>query len=148
MLFRTGNIWDVYKDSDLFVITTNSFIKSNGNLTMGKGIALEARLYIPNLEQILGNLIKKKCGHLGEYGIVQHEKIIALQTKIHFKDGSSLELIKNSVDELKKIIKPEQIINMVYPRIGYGGLSEEDVYWGCGLNTLSDNIVIWRKEKV
>ena len=50
--FKTGNMWDSWDDADLFLITTNAVIKVNGELVMGRGIALEARQRCRTGEQV------------------------------------------------------------------------------------------------
>lgn len=42
--FRFGDMWTAFEQADLFLITTNSFLrKSDASLVMGAGIAWEAR---------------------------------------------------------------------------------------------------------
>lgn len=47
--FRTGNMWTVWDEVDFFVITTNSTIKQNGAVVMGRGIAKQVRGYFPGI---------------------------------------------------------------------------------------------------
>ena len=68
--FTTGNMWDAYPATDLFVITTNSFITAerfghDERLVMGRGIALEARNRFPGIDNRLAKLIRSTSGHLG-----------------------------------------------------------------------------------
>lgn len=51
-----GNIF--YTDCDAVCITTNGFIKANGENVMGRGCALEAARMIPQLPKILGTKIR------------------------------------------------------------------------------------------
>jgi hypothetical protein len=143
-IFRYGNIWDTYDISDIFIITGNSYIRNNNSLVMGKGIALETRNRFPGIDKIFGKIIVSKCGHLGIYNLIKHERLYLLQTKIHFRHPSSIELITEGINKLKKIIKDTDIINMVFPGIGYGGLTKEEVYGKC-LMSLPNNITIWHK---
>lgn len=46
--FCQGDMWSVYDDADLFLITTNSTLKKNGALAMGRGIAQQARAASPD----------------------------------------------------------------------------------------------------
>lgn len=47
-------MWSAYDDADLFLITTNSTLKKNGALLMGRGIARQARDLFPGLDLALG----------------------------------------------------------------------------------------------
>jgi len=143
-VFKQGNIWDSYNISNMFIITGNSFIKKDGSLAMGRGIALEAKNKILKIDIIFGKMIIDKCGHLGIYNLINYNKIYLLQTKIHFKDPSSIDLIYNGIERLKSIINNQLIINMVFPGIGYGGLTKEEVFHKTLVN-LPNNITIWYK---
>lgn len=149
-VFRYGNIWDTYEISDIFIITGNSYIKNDGCLAMGKGIALETKERFPGIDKIFGKMIITKCGHLGVYNLINSNRLYLLQTKIQYWDLSPIKLIFDSVEKLKTIIKisdnqiNKQIINMVFPGIGYGGLSKDEVYNTC-LVGLPDNVTIWYK---
>jgi hypothetical protein len=51
----TGNLWHWYENpADRIVITTNHIVKDNGEVVMGKGIALEAKMRDPMLPRVLG----------------------------------------------------------------------------------------------
>jgi hypothetical protein len=157
-IFRTGNIWttrtDVYS---WLAITTNSFIKKDGTLAMGAGIAKEALEKYPDIDKLFGEKIQKLCNPLAFYGVVNVPKynLFALQTKYHFKDGSTIELIKRSIGKLKVLVSYLVLENIDYafnnleihipfPGIGYGGLNPKIVYENC-LKDLPDNYIIWTK---
>jgi hypothetical protein len=149
-IFRYGNIWDAYDISDIFVITGNSFIKNNGSLAMGKGIALETQTRFPEINKIFGKMIITNCGHLGIYNLINYDRIYLLQTKVHYQNPSPIKLVIDSVNKLKDIIKipnnqtKNQIVNMVFPGIGNGKLTKEEVYNRCLIN-LPNNVTIWYK---
>ncbi|MFW6042645.1 MAG: hypothetical protein ACOC9C_03095, partial [Chloroflexota bacterium] len=63
-------MWTAYDDADLFLITTNSTLKKNGALVMGRGIAQQARNRFPGLDLALGREIARRCGNRGEYGLL------------------------------------------------------------------------------
>lgn len=46
-------MWTAYDDADLFLITTNSTLKKNGVLVMGRGIARQACDRCPGLDTAL-----------------------------------------------------------------------------------------------
>ncbi len=51
--FCRGDMWTAYDDADLFLITTNSTLKKNGVLVMGRGIARQACDRCPGLDTAL-----------------------------------------------------------------------------------------------
>ena len=53
-----GNLWDWIDRADAICITTNGFVKRNGEAVMGKGCALQARDYYHGLAKTLGLAIK------------------------------------------------------------------------------------------
>lgn len=61
----SGNAWDYYNNnSDVTLcITTNGFVKANGECVMGRGIAFTAKTKFPSLPYRLGQLI----AHHGNY---------------------------------------------------------------------------------
>ena len=70
MKYMTGNLFTV-RGFDAKAITTNGFIKSNGEAVMGRGCALQAKRAWPELPRIIGQLNKKygnKVFRLGSYG--------------------------------------------------------------------------------
>jgi hypothetical protein len=64
-----GNIWDLAK-GHIVVITTNGFVKSNGECVMGKGIAAQAKEKYPGISSKIGSLIdtyNNRVFKLGKY---------------------------------------------------------------------------------
>ena len=146
--FKTGDIWTSLEDTDWLVITTNTYIKKDGTLVMGAGIAKQASDKYPIIKKIFGDDITSSCGHLGKYHILYWKKIIALQTKVHYIDPSSIELIQESINRLQIFVNKHpnrSIVNMVFPGVGYGGLSQHKVYEYC-LKDLPDNYIVWTKD--
>jgi len=52
----TGDLF--LQDGDAICITTNGFVKSNGEAVMGRGVAKQAAIRFPNLPLLLGHSIK------------------------------------------------------------------------------------------
>lgn len=52
-----GDIFDV--DCDVLAITTNGFVKKNGECVMGRGCAAKAKKLYPDIDKRLGYKIKK-----------------------------------------------------------------------------------------
>lgn len=150
MIVKTGNMWSVYKESELFLITTNSFIKKDGRLTMGAGIAKQAkdRFKAVNLDMAFGMAIEDNCGHLGKYGLIVSDfwpisKLGMFQTKQHWKTPSDLSLIAYSTEKLINFCEKNKFprVDLNYPGIGYGGLKESSVFQI--IRDLPDCVNVW-----
>lgn len=57
MLEVVGNMLEM--DCDALCVTTNGFVKANGECVMGKGIALSIKKMFPDVPRKLGTLIKR-----------------------------------------------------------------------------------------
>jgi len=53
------NIWDLYDSGEVVCITTNGFVKKNGEAVMGRGTARQAVKRWPSLPRLLGNYINE-----------------------------------------------------------------------------------------
>lgn len=139
-------MWDVYNRTDLFCITTNSYIKQDRSLAMGKGIALEATRRIPGIAKEFG----RRITHLSNYGLIIWERpgqqsIAAFQVKRHFRDKADLNLIDMSTKQLIKIATkyPSARFDLNFPGIGNGELPRHLVL--PIIRQLPDNVYIWEK---
>ena len=45
MKLFTGDMWDEYEEADHLIFTGNSFVKNDGTLVMGRGIARTVSCY-------------------------------------------------------------------------------------------------------
>ena len=124
MIESNINIWE--SQSDFKCVTTNSVLKKDGSLVMGKGIALEASLKYKNLPKELGFLVQK-------YGnnpfIFFNYGIISFPTKHHWKDNSDINLIERSAKIISAFAKIYDIktISLTRPGCGNGHLKWFDV---------------------
>lgn len=141
--FRTGNMWDVFDTTDHFIITTNAFVKNNGALVMGAGIAKQVRDRWPGIDVEIGQTILRICGNGGAYGLILQNKLGVFQVKHHFKHQANLALIKKSSLALEALARanPDKTYSMNYPGIGNGHLNK----WAVEplLLNLPDNVEIW-----
>lgn len=141
-IFKTGNMWTAFDEATLFLLTTNSTIKRNGALVMGRGIARQARDRFPGLDAALGKQILSTCGNQGQYGLLvsprwPEARLGAFQVKRHYSQPAStstslsagLELIRHSTAVLCAWCTehPGATIAVNFPGIGSGRLSREDV---------------------
>jgi hypothetical protein len=152
MIEKKGNIW--LSGADAICVTTNGNVKANGEAVMGRGIALEAAKYLPQLPKFLGDCIKKSGNHVYLFEIKQeaithwNPDLITFPTKNHWMDEadrililqSALELVTLSLEhtEWKRIAIPR-------PGCGNGRLNWElDVKPTLDLIFLEDKFEIWR----
>lgn len=149
MILRKGNIWDVWDDANLVCITTNSVIKSNGELVMGKGIALEAKNKMPGLPIIAGDLVHYFGNRYGFIYVPLHPPIGLFQTKYHYSGKSDIELIRFSVSKLIDFITDDlycnafESINLNFPGINNGMLARDVVL--PIISKLPDIVHVWEK---
>lgn len=148
MIEIKGNIWDFYKkDPEAFIcITTNGFVKNNGECVMGAGVAKEAKDKFKGLATLLGSLIKKKGNNVF---MLPGEKIFSYPTKHNWFEDSDLQLIEKSAKQLIKYINEYKIPRVYLPRPGCGNgkLKWKDVKPVIE-NILDDRVLIVSKEYV
>lgn len=144
MIEAYGDIWDHADEYDAIVITTNGFVKKNGEAVMGRGIALEAKNRFPKLASWFGTLIN----HWGADGVFAFEdpkwdyKGIIFTFPVKPAYGPNGEpgwrvkadpkLIESSTQKLVEYINKSwnnSITKVLMPRpgCGNGGLKWEDV---------------------
>lgn len=147
-IFKTGNMWTAFDETALFLLTTNSTVKRNGALVMGRGIARQARDRFPGLDAALGKRIKNVCGSQGQYGLLvsprwPKAKLGAFQVKRHYSQPASLDLIRQSTAALCAWCAkhPAATVAVNFPGIGNGRLRREDVL--PIIMQLPDQVTIW-----
>ena len=145
MRLRTGDMWLVFDEADLFLITTNATLTVHGKLVMGAGIAKEARDRFPGLDVALGKAVIARGSR---YGLLispdwPRAKLGAIQTKLHWKDPAQLSLISEAVGRLTLWCKahPSAQVHLNFPGIGYGNLPRAQVLKL--LEPLPDTVTIW-----
>lgn len=154
--FQRGDMWTAFATADLFLITTNSTIRQDGALVMGRGIARQARDRFPGLAVSLGRHILNTCGRpstllktsLGRYGLLvsprwPEAKLGAFQVKVHYSQPASLELIRHSTAMLCAwcAAHPDAQVVLNYPGIGNGRLRRETVL--PIIAQLPEQVTIW-----
>jgi hypothetical protein len=134
---------------DVKCFTSNGVVKSNGHLVMGAGTARIVKDMYPYLPSLLGSDIManyKKTNGVYSYGFIFNSeyRIGALQTKYHFKDNSSVEIIKFALSKLTIFANANRskLIGIVYPGIGLGNLRIADVEYL--LEGLPANVLIFK----
>lgn len=145
---RLGNMWTAYTAADLFLVSTNSTIRQDGALVMGRGIARQAKERFPGLDAALGRQVQALCGNQGIYGLLVSPrwpaaKLGAFQVKQHYSQPASLELIRRSTAALCAWCAehPDAQVALNFPGIGNGRLRRADVL--PIIAQLPDWVAIW-----
>lgn len=145
-----GNLWD--SKADVIAVTTNGVLRHNtytnlfGNnykLVMGAGAALECKNRYPNIPEmaaiylqnsgdlynfvVRGEWPKMELHYL--YGFFAIGHIGLFQTKMDYRQKSTLDLIEYSVNSLNEFLSYNTTLTvaMNFPAIGFGGLPKQAV---------------------
>lgn len=122
----TGNMWDI--EADAYCITTNGFVKKNGEAVMGAGCAKEARNKFPGIPKILGDMITK-CGNRVCPLWKDGPFIVSFPVKHAWWETADLKLIEQSAADLMLMANMLEWRKVLLPRPGCGNgkLKWEDV---------------------
>ena len=137
------DIWGYHLD--YICITTNSNLKSNGELVAGRGIALEAKQRYPDFPKFIGRYLKNYSLVDNIYGIIVYKNLIAFQTKIHWRNDSVLDVIQQSTDMLTEFANKnkDKLIGLPFPGVNNGNLSKSVVI--PIIESLPDNVLVFYK---
>lgn len=127
-------VCDLFSEpADARCITTNGFIKKNGALVMGAGVAGQAQFKYPLFPKIAGKVVKEQGNHVYFFGNwhlkgfqaanYSQEPLIYYVTfpvKHNWYEKADLELIKRSSYELMKIIDNMNWKKVLLPCPGCG----------------------------
>ncbi len=111
---------------DATCITTNGYVKTNGQAVMGRGVALQAAERWPDLPRHLGERIRQSGNHVG---VLAHNEmagwIVAFPVKYHWRKPANTDLIRQSTEELVMLARQMRWNTVALPRpgCGNGGLS-------------------------
>jgi len=144
----SSDIVDLWKRGKIICITTNGFIKRNGEAVMGRGNALAMKNVVPDLPRKLGSWLRENGNHVGFID----ERIIAFPVKPkvctpenalpqvrhlyknqHYVPGfhcrADLELVKQSINELNSLISKNNLkeVYLPIPGVGNGGLNFKQI---------------------
>lgn len=161
---------------DAYIVCTNGILRENNSLVMGAGQALDANTKFKGLDVFLGTKISDALNNfeynpdnnitIYDYGVAyleanfdrRHPPIIALQTKLHYKDKTPLALLVKNIPKCFELIRDNNLHsftwNIGYPGAGYGGFPKhksnllliETINKVFPKNSVYYNIVIWDKE--
>jgi hypothetical protein len=122
-----GDLWKY--PADARVITTNGFVKVNGEAVMGRGCALEAKEMWPFLPSLIGQHIKYSGNTVG-YWKIGEVKLFTFPVKHNWWEVAQIDLIEKSCIELVELIEiiddfEDNVIVMPRPGCGNGKMN----YW-------------------
>jgi hypothetical protein len=113
-----GDAWELlaHENYDVLCITTNGYVKRNGECVMGAGIAKTARDNIPGIALRLGTLISKhgnRCFRLTP-------KLATFVVKHNWYEDADLDLIRKSCKEITEMADKFGWSKVLIPRPGCG----------------------------
>lgn len=128
MFEQRGNLWSYHNEGHWICITTNGFVKKNGECVMGRGCAKEAAERYPELPKLLGQQIKK----LGNQLILFPEmRIITFPVKHNWWEEADPDLIRSSCKELVQLViagwSDYERVYLPRPGVGNGKLDWDTV---------------------
>ena len=113
MIEAQGNMWGY--PADYRVITTNGFVKRNGECVMGRGCAKEAKDRYPELPSKLGTLIQA----YGNVVLWLGNDLFSFPVKHKWFEKADLALIEQSCQQLINHVNRDSV-DVVIPRPGCG----------------------------
>jgi hypothetical protein len=146
MILERGNMWDVWGNTSLFLITTNPITRKDGAAVMGRGIALEAAKKYPEIQRSFGQLLQESdssremCNWICT---IDGQKVGYFMVKNHWAAPADLGIIERSVYSLLDWIDDDVLgrIDLNFPGIGNGSLPRRDVL--PLIQKLPDSVHIW-----
>lgn len=135
MLEAYGNIWDLLPNYGAIVITTNGYVKKNGEAVMGRGIAKEAVDRFPEFPKRLGYALQKCGNKTFRFPNIVDYIVFTLPVKPQYgpngemgwKAKADINLIQESVVDLVRLASKDLKIIMPRPGCGNGKLFWKDV---------------------
>ena len=118
MLEAKGNMWNA--EGDVYVITTNGFVKKNGEAVMGRGCAREAVNYWPKFPKWLGEMLYRHGNHVYAFAVEQGVTVLTFPVKHNWYEKADLELIEQSLKELVAEVNSWSYRSVIMPRPGCG----------------------------
>lgn len=115
-----GNLWTY--PADAIVITTNGFVKKNGEAVMGRGCAWEAAQIMPWLPESLGLSLKRDGNIVQNFGFRSEigKWLLSMPVKHNWFESADINLIEESAHGLRYLAHIYQLDNIVMPRPGCG----------------------------
>lgn len=146
--FVKGNMWDVFGNTDLFLITTNPIQRQDGAVVMGRGIAKQMKDRFPEFPYDFGQYLQNLKSYVsalpprvGVVGRYDDQLVGYFMVKDHWRDVALPNVIAESTKHLQDIAANYQRVDLNFPGIGNGRLKREDVI--PLLDPLPSNVHVW-----
>lgn len=143
-----GDLWDFHREPNAVVcITTNGFVKANGECVMGRGCAREARDRFPGLALQLGNLIRSSGNRVHQLPL-KLGGLVTFPTKHVWWEKSDLVLIERSAEQLKELaLRLPYQFYLPRPGCSNGQLQWADVKPVLERVELPDNVIAIKRSR-
>jgi len=131
MLEVKGDLWTYQPkaSSVVRVITTNGFVKNNGEAVMGRGCAREAAKLYPELPSLLGVWLNTRGNKVCKFTMPDGD-LVSFPVKHHWYQDADPAIIEQSCQELVALagMYPHTVVFVIpRPGCGNGKLKWEDV---------------------
>lgn len=120
----TGDLWSYVKIGAVIVIPTNGERRVDGwRNIMGKGVAKQALVRYPTIDQRIGKLLRQhgnRCFKL-TMGTAEHPwTLVTFPTKDRWREPSDLAIIEDSATQLVEMADKFEWTEIILPRVGTG----------------------------
>ena len=122
------NLW--FFEAEAKCITTNGFVKKNGEAVMGAGVAKQAKMHFPKLPAAVGKVISTLGNHVAPVYMAADLTLFSFPVKHNWWEPADLELIErsagelvewiNDISEVKQTRGADPIERVALPRPGCG----------------------------
>ena len=145
MILERGDMWSVYGNTSLFLITTNPIITKSDKLVMGRGIAKQMKEKFPGSDTEYASLVKTDPSSNVMsmiYGPVFGGQMVGFfMVKYHWAEPARISIIMRSTAQLIEIASIYDRVDLNFPGIGNGKLDREAVL--SIIQHLPDNVHVW-----
>lgn len=112
-----GDLWDFHDAGFWVCITTNGFVKANGEGVMGRGVAQDCKLRYRDVPRLLGQHIQSKGNTVMP---LPQYKILTLPVKHNWWEPADPDLISQSVEGLVSAVDRLKLPKVYLPQPGCG----------------------------
>jgi len=127
MIEALVDLWE--EPADAKCITTNGYVKKDGTLVMGAGVAGQAQKRYPALPWWWGRCVARDGNHVYPWVDEDGTRLLSFPVKHRWYEKADLDLIKRSAHELVEaanVLNLDKIL-LPLPGCGNGQLSWADV---------------------
>lgn len=139
MIEVTGDMWEY--NANIKLITTNGFVKRNGEAVMGRGCALEFARRYPDAKATLGQRLQDFGNQVNFLFYRDGVDYYSFPVKHNWWEVADLELIRQSTLEMADILTEvyfEEEVKVLLPRPGCGNGQRD---WDTEVKPLLNSII-------